>query len=89
MKMLLKPLQWLYCIYAFITFIALMILVFPFAAIATFFGRIKGGNFIYQLCMLWGDVWFALVFICHKNIYEEPLRKGQPYIFVANHTSYL
>jgi 1-acyl-sn-glycerol-3-phosphate acyltransferase len=66
-----------------------MLLVFPFALVATFWGRIKGGNFIYRLCMLWGDIWFALIFIRHKNIYEEPLRKHQPYIFVANHISYL
>jgi 1-acyl-sn-glycerol-3-phosphate acyltransferase len=39
--------------------------------------------------MLWGDVWFALIFIRHKNIYEQPLRKEQSYIFVANHISYL
>lgn len=89
MKLFLKPFLWLYCIYALVSFLLLMLLVFPFALVATFWGRIRGGNFIYRLCMLWGDVWFALIFIRHKNIYEEPLRKDQPYIFVANHISYL
>jgi 1-acyl-sn-glycerol-3-phosphate acyltransferase len=66
-----------------------MLPVFLFALIASFLGNIKGGNLIYKACMLWGDVWFALIFIRHKNIYEQPLRKEQSYIFVANHISYL
>jgi 1-acyl-sn-glycerol-3-phosphate acyltransferase len=66
-----------------------MLPVFLFAVPASFLGNIKGGNLIYKTCMLWGDVWFALIFIRHKNIYEQPLRKDQSYIFVANHISYL
>jgi 1-acyl-sn-glycerol-3-phosphate acyltransferase len=66
-----------------------MLPVFLFAVPVSFLGNIKGGNLIYKACMLWGDVWFALIFIRHKNIYEQPLRKDQSYIFVANHISYL
>lgn len=44
---------------------------------------------IYRLCMLWGDIWFFLVFIFHRNIYEQPLDKNKQYIFVGNHISYL
>lgn len=36
MKILLRPLQWIYSIYAFITFVAVMLLIFPFAIIASF-----------------------------------------------------
>lgn len=79
----------LYSMYALILFIAIMLLVFPFAIIASFFGRIRGGNLVYRLCMLWGDIWFALVFIRVKKIYESPHEKNRPYIFVTNHTSYL
>ncbi len=89
MKILLKPLQWIYCIYAFITFVVLMLLIFPFVIIASFFGRIKGGNMILRLCMLWGDVWFPLIFIWHKKIYETPHDKKKPCIFLSNHISYL
>mgnify|MGYP002651703466 CR=1 FL=1 len=89
MKMLLKPLQWIYCIYAFIVFVAIMLIVFPVAVVASFFGRIKGGNVVMRLCMLWADLWFPLIFIFHKKIYEAPHDKSKPYIFVSNHISYL
>jgi 1-acyl-sn-glycerol-3-phosphate acyltransferase len=89
MKQLLKPLQWVYCIYAFISFITIMLLIFPFAIIASFFGRIKGGNMVMRLCMIWADIWFALIFIFQKRIYETPHDKSKSYIFVSNHISYL
>ena len=89
MKVLLKPLQWIYCIYAFITFVAVMLVIFPFVIVASFFGRIKGGNLIIRLCMLWADLWFPLIFIRHKKIYEVPHDKSKPYIFLSNHISYI
>ncbi len=89
MKFLLKPLQWIYCLYALLVFIAIMLLVFPFALIAAMFGRIRGGNMIYRLCMLWADIWFFLVFIYHRNYYEQPVDKNKQYIFVGNHISYI
>jgi 1-acyl-sn-glycerol-3-phosphate acyltransferase len=89
MKLLLKPLQWIYCIYAAVLFVTFMLLLFPFIVIASFFGRITGGNLIYRICMLWGDIWFFLVFIRHRNYYEQPLQENKQYIFVGNHISYL
>jgi 1-acyl-sn-glycerol-3-phosphate acyltransferase len=89
MRILLKPLQILYVFYAFITFVALMIPVFIWSLLVLPLGRIKGGNLIYYGCMVWADTWFALVFIFHRNIYMEELKKDQSYIFVANHISYL
>lgn len=89
MKRLLKPFQWLYSIYAVLFFILTLFIVFPIALIASFLGAIKGGNFIYKLCGVWADVWLALIFIRQKNIYEQKPIKGQPYIYVANHISYL
>ncbi|MCU7551135.1 1-acyl-sn-glycerol-3-phosphate acyltransferase [Chitinophagaceae bacterium LB-8] len=89
MKLLIKPLQILYTLYALLLFVVIMLLVFPFVIIASFFGRIKGGNAIYRICVLWADIWFPLVFIRHKNIFEQKPRQHQSYIFVANHISYL
>jgi 1-acyl-sn-glycerol-3-phosphate acyltransferase len=89
MKGLLKPLQWIYSIYALVLFVAIMLLIFPFVIIASFFGRIKGGNMILRLCMLWSDIWFPLIFIWHKKIYEVPHDTSRSYIFVCNHISYL
>lgn len=89
MSVLLRPLKWLYSIYAQLTFILIMLLIFPFAVIAAFFGKIKGGNMTMRLCMLWADCWFFLIFIWHKKMYESPHDKSKPYIFVSNHISYL
>jgi len=66
-----------------------MLLIFPLAVIASFRGKIKGGNFIYRLCHWWADTWFLLIGISHRNIFECPLVKDKQYIFIANHISYL
>jgi 1-acyl-sn-glycerol-3-phosphate acyltransferase len=69
--------------------VAIMLLIFPFALIAGFLGRIKGGNMMIRLCMLWADIWFPLIFVWHKRIYETPHDKNRSYIFLSNHISYL
>jgi 1-acyl-sn-glycerol-3-phosphate acyltransferase len=89
MRFFLKPLQWIYSIYGLITFVAIMLLILPFAFMASFFGRIKGGNMILRLCMLWADIWFLLIFVFSKKIYESPHDKTKQYIFVSNHISYI
>lgn len=89
MKLILKPFQWVYSIYAFITFVTIMLLLFPFAIIASFFGKIKGGNMMMRLCMVWADLWFLVIFIWHKKIFEAPHDKSKSYIFVSNHISYI
>lgn len=89
MRILLKPFQIVYVVYAFVLFVALMIPVFIWSLLVLPFGRIRGGNLVYDACIVWADIWFALLFIFHKNIYVEELKKDQSYIFVANHISYL
>ena len=89
MRYIFKPFQWIYCIYAFVFFVVIMLLLFPFVVIASFFGRIRGGNSIFRLCMLWADLWFPLIFIFAKKLYEAPHDRSRPYIFVANHISLL
>src|SRR6476620_4247793 len=89
MRFFLKPFQILYVIYAFVLFVALMIPVFIWSICVLSWGRIKGGNLTYSACIAWADTWCALAFIFHKNIYLEKPKKGQSYIFVANHISYL
>jgi 1-acyl-sn-glycerol-3-phosphate acyltransferase len=89
MGVLLRILQWIYSFYAFFVFVVIMLLIFPFVIIASFLGRIKGGNIIFRLCMLWADIWFALIGIIVKRIYEAPHNKTKQYIFVSNHISYL
>lgn len=89
MKFVLMPLRMAYCAYALALFILLMLCVIPFVTVGSFFGKVKGGNFIYRVCSYWADGWFFLVGIRHRNIYEAPHDKHRQYIFVANHISYL
>lgn len=84
-----RALVWIYSLYAIVLFVVIMLLIFPFVVIASFFGRIEGGNMIFWLCRVWGDIWFPLIGIYHKRIYEAPHDKTKPYIFVTNHISYL
>ena len=83
------PARVIYCVYAFAIFLILMLLVIPFVVAGSFFGKIKGGNFIYRLCTLWADAWFFMIGIFHRNIYASPHNKDKQYIFVCNHISYL
>jgi 1-acyl-sn-glycerol-3-phosphate acyltransferase len=89
MRILLKPFQLLYVIYAIAVFTALMIPVFFWSLIASRFGKIRGGNLVYYGCMVWADLWFPLIFIWHRNVYVEKPKEHESYIFVANHISYL
>ncbi len=66
-----------------------MLCVIPVVLAASFFGKTKGGNLIYKVCTLWANIWFFLIGIYHKNIYEHPHSRSMQYIFVANHISYL
>jgi len=89
MRTLLKPLQLLYFIYAICLFVLLMIPVFLWSLVVSFFGRIKGGNLVFRACQVWADLWFALIFIRQQNIFLEKPAPDQSYIFVVNHISYL
>lgn len=89
MNVVVKFLQWIYCIYAFILFVTIMLVLFPFVIIASFFGRIRGGNAIFKLCRVWADTWFPLIFIFPRRSFEVPHNKSKPYIFVINHGSLL
>jgi 1-acyl-sn-glycerol-3-phosphate acyltransferase len=79
----------IYSIYAFIVFIAVMLLLFPFFIIASFFGRIRGGNMMYSICRIWADTVFLFWGMYHKNIYEVPYAKGHAVVYVFNHISYI
>jgi 1-acyl-sn-glycerol-3-phosphate acyltransferase len=89
MKLLVKPLQYIYCVYALLIFIVLMFLVLPFVMLSLLFGKVNGGNMIYQICRFWATVWYLLIGVRHKEIYEHPHDRSRQYIFVANHISYM
>lgn len=79
----------LYCVYALLSFILIMFIVFPFVLLSLVFGKIRGGNMIYQLCRLWAITWYYCAGIRHREIYEHPHDRSRQYIFVANHISYM
>jgi len=81
--------RFLFSIYAFISFLLVMFLIFPFVIIFSFFGKLRGGNIIYILCRFWADACLLLWGIKHQNIYEAPHNKTYPSIFVFNHNSYM
>ncbi len=89
MNPLLKVFQLLYCVYAFILFVLIMLIVFPFVLLALAFGKLTGGNLIYKLCMFWAQSWYWLIGIRHQEIFESPHDSTRQYIFVANHISYM
>lgn len=89
MNILFKPLQIIYVIYAMILFLIMMLIVIPFVLIASFFGKIKGGNAVMRIVHWWADVWLLMIGIFHVRIVEQEMRQHQPYIFVSNHNSYM
>ena len=88
-KYLLKPLHIIYCIYGLLMFVITMLIALPLVVLGSFFGKIRGGNFIYKVCKAWGYTWYFFIGIRHKNIYEVPHDVNGTYIFVANHSSYM
>lgn len=66
-----------------------MLVLFPFVIIASFFGKVKGGNMIYSICRLWADIALFMWGMRHKNIYEAPKAKDHAVVYVFNHISYM
>ncbi|MDB5230357.1 MAG: 1-acyl-sn-glycerol-3-phosphate acyltransferase [Chitinophagaceae bacterium] len=82
-------LQIIYCIWALLWFIIIMLVVFPFIIILALTQNIKAANVIYKLCSLWGHAWYLTSGLLHEEIYETPHDKSRQYIFVGNHISYM
>ena len=89
MRLLLKLIHLLYCLYAFLLFVALLLVLSPGILIAMAMRQPAGGNLIIRLSKFWSDTWLLLIGIRHRNIVVEPIQPGDHYVFVANHISYL
>lgn len=81
--------QAMYTIYVFIVFIAFLLVIFPLVVLASFFGKLSGGNFIYALCHFWADFVLFTAGIRQYYIYEAPHDRNKQYVFVFNHISYI
>jgi 1-acyl-sn-glycerol-3-phosphate acyltransferase len=88
-----KIFRFLYLSWSIFWFLLVMILIFPFVIIGSFFGPIRGGNFIYRLLHLWGDIWFFLAGMPTRfqlaQPHTQPPDPQKQYVFVANHVSNL
>jgi len=89
MRYFLRFIQIIYTLYAVLVFTSFLILIFPLVIIASFFGKIKGGNFIYQLCHIWADFFLLMLGIRIQYIYESAMDHTQQYVFVFNHIAYI
>jgi 1-acyl-sn-glycerol-3-phosphate acyltransferase len=79
----------IYTLYALFWFVVFTLLAFPLVIVFTFFGKRRGGNLICSLAKIWADIWYFLLGIRHKNIYESPYHPERNYIFLFNHISYM
>lgn len=89
MKFLLWPLKAVYVLYAAIMFLGIMFLILPFIFLASFLGKVRGGNVIFYFLRFWSHTWFPLVGIMVKRIYKHDRKDKTPYIYAVNHLSYL
>jgi 1-acyl-sn-glycerol-3-phosphate acyltransferase len=65
-----------------------MIILLPGIVLPFFFGQ-RSGYIGYFFLWLWSWIFSLLTFIRYKFYGTENFRKGQSYIYVSNHTSYL
>jgi 1-acyl-sn-glycerol-3-phosphate acyltransferase len=86
---MIRLLQFLYSVYAFLLFIACVIVALPITLFCTLFGKIAGGNMMYRSYAFIFRAWYFFIGIRHKDIYEAPEHHNRQYIFVANHISYM
>lgn len=84
-----KVLIFLFSIYGFVVFLAIMILLLPFFIIAFCLPSPANGNLVFVLSRIWARLFFMLTFIRYQFIPKTALDKNQEYIFVCNHISYI
>lgn len=89
MRYLTRLARFLFTLYAFIPFTVFLLLIFPLAVVASFFGKMKGGNFIYSLCHAWSAFVLFMLGIRHRTSFEEEPGPGKQFVFVFNHISFL
>ena len=82
-----KLLARIYSIYAAVTFVVTFLLIFPFILICIWIpGWMKYGR---KINRYWARAYFSLIFLPLKIEMEAKIESGKPYIFLANHFSYL
>jgi len=88
LKLLKRIIQLLYCLYVAIVFIITILVAFPFFLVSSLFKQ-RTHNFNYTICTIWARLLYVIAGIQHKEIKQFPHDANKPYVFVANHSSYL
>lgn len=78
----------LYKVWVGIVFTVFMIILLPGIVLPFFFGE-RAGSIGYAFLWLWSWIFSKLTFIRYRFYGRENFRKGQSYIYVSNHTSFL
>lgn len=88
MKIITSVLSLLYKIWVGLVFTIFMIILLPGIVLPFLLGQ-KFGAVGYAFLWLWSWIFSKLTFIRYKFYGKENFRKGQAYIYVSNHTSFL
>jgi 1-acyl-sn-glycerol-3-phosphate acyltransferase len=86
---MIRAVQVLYSIYAFLLFTVCVIVALPITLFCTLLGKINGGNIMYRSYAFIFRLWYFFIGIRHRDIYEAVDDPNQQYVFVANHISYM
>ncbi|WP_026954299.1 lysophospholipid acyltransferase family protein [Algoriphagus vanfongensis] len=77
----------IYSIYAGLVFLLSFILIFPFFLVCIWVSSWK--RFGRKINRYWARIYFSLIFLPVKREIRGKIEKGKPYLFLANHFSYL
>lgn len=89
MRLIKIAVTFLFSLYGFLIFLAVMFLLLPFFIVSFFQKSLKGGNNVIKLARLWADIFFFMIGIDGQISFESPHDDDKEYIFVSNHISYL
>lgn len=88
MKFIKVVLSLLYRIWVGLVFTVFMIILLPGIVLPFLLGQ-RFGSIGYAFLWLWSWIFSKLTFIRYRFYGKENFRKGQAYIYVSNHTSFL
>jgi len=88
-RFLIAPFQLLYCLYAYSLAVIIIISLIPCLILCLPLGKFRGGNIMFEIYRVLGNVFFLLIGIRHVNHYESKPAANEQYIFIPNHISYL
>lgn len=79
----------LYIAYGLLVFLGVMFLVLPFIIITSFIPNKYGATIPFFFLRIWAGTFSILSLFFYKVIGKEKIDNTKPYIYVANHGSYL